>query len=168
MNTDEMKYKLMNLRGDLLIGKVEEKDTIAIAQSIRNGESNKVVDDFIKNTLFCNTTKLSKIACINGNMNDVLLEFSMKIDDYQNKIIEESNEILKRYADGIRILILILKLPMPYSSLLYLRYYKNMRVADIVKSMEVSRSYYYANLRQGILKLCKLYDRHYSPVTNKI
>ncbi|MCR5592731.1 MAG: DUF1492 domain-containing protein [Saccharofermentans sp.] len=86
---------------------------------------------------------------------DELIEVSLGYDSFVKNIGSQATGVLRRHTKALNMFLMILSLPAPYSSILYLRYFKQLSIDDTCKELYMSRSSCYRKHQRAIKILNK-------------
>lgn len=158
MNTFIVKKKLESLRTDLLIGDHHNKEILKLVKELKKGNKDAFFNQYIKNNSPVKVSDLSIKPVRDIDMNEIFIDLSYEFDKEVLNLTTDAGYIMKKFDDAIKLLTIILMLPLPYSYLFYLRYYKFMAVEDIARELKISKSTYYRHHDNGIEIICNYYD----------
>ncbi len=86
---------------------------------------------------------------------DEVIAVSEGYDHFIRKIGVRTTSVLNKHFSALSLFICILNLPYPYSSILYLRFFKNSSIDQVCKDLFMSRSSCYRKQERGIALLLK-------------
>ena len=95
-----------------------------------------------------------------GDMNDVMIDFSEGFDEFIESLEESYVNLMIRRRRAAILLKRMLSLNLPYSRLMYLYYYKRLDPVDITDDLFISRATFYRIKSMAINTLTRMY---YSP-----
>lgn len=95
-----------------------------------------------------------------GDMNDVMIDFSEGFDDFLKSMEEQYVNCLIRRRRATILLSRMLSIRLPYSRLMYLYYYKKKDPSEISESLFISRATFY---RLKSLAINAITDMYYPP-----
>ncbi|MBP5181348.1 MAG: DUF1492 domain-containing protein [Clostridiales bacterium] len=81
---------------------------------------------------------------------DELIEVSIGYDNFVKNIGVQATGVIRRHTKALNMFLMILSLPTPYSSILYLHYFKKMSIDDTCKVLYISRSSCYRKRERAI------------------
>lgn len=93
----------------------------------------------------------------NGDMNDVMLDFSKGFDEFIESMEEQYVECIIKRRRAAVLLKRMLSLGLPFSKILYLSYYKKLEPNEIIKNNFFSRATFYRLKSFAINTLTSLY-----------
>lgn len=91
------------------------------------------------------------------DMTGEMLDFSSGFENYLNSIEEEYDVFIRQKRDAVALLCLILSLRLPYSRILYMRYYKRMSPDDACAQMHIARATLFRKRSAALGELAELF-----------
>ena len=105
----------------------------------------------------CKVTDPTFVPKGEGDMNEVMLDFSEGFNDFIHSMEEQYVSCLIRRRRATILLSKMLSIQQPYSRLMYLYYYKKQDPAQISESLFISRATFYRLKSMAINTLTSLY-----------
>ena len=158
----DMKLKLTTLYEDLMIADDENGMVINVALEYAKGKEDDAIDLYTRDHAPIKVSGLNEKIKSDHDMNEVLVEFSSGYEEFVKNLNRRAGVLMSRYSEAVELLFMILSLPFPYSSLIYLRYYRRMSVKEIQEQLNLSRSTYYRLSNEAITNLNCLYRNYKS------
>ena len=150
---NEIKLRLSTLSEDITIAGEDNGMVIRAALEYAKGKEDAALDMYTKQ--YVPTKVVAYDGEIKGecDMNEVLMEFSDGYEEFLESINKRAGTLIDRYSEAVGLLFTILSLPKPYSSILYLKYYKEETVKNIMLKLHLSRSSYFRLHNNAIVNL---------------
>lgn len=135
--------RLSNLREDLSIRTGAEESLFA--ELIRTGEerNRSLMDLYACFYSPCKVSDTEYVPKAQGDMNDVMIDFSNGYEDFVKSMEEEYSELMSRRRRAQRLLRRILSIPYPYSRVMYHFYYLAEDPEKISEELYISRATFY-------------------------
>ncbi|MCQ2531468.1 MAG: DUF1492 domain-containing protein [Saccharofermentans sp.] len=148
MDKHELKTRLESMYDDMNFS--NDKANYMLSLITDTNEDKEVL---LKNIYFNDNSPLKIINYVYAPKGDCdytgeILNISLKYDYFVKGINDTAQSLMRNYTNAVKLFLIVLSLPEPYSLLLYLRYYKRMNADDVMQKLHLSRTTYY-----------RLYDR---------
>ncbi len=154
---DIIKTRLKYLRVDL--GKHSPMEDSLVAEITMAHEDKRLsLMDFYSHLYSpCKVSDLAFVPKGQGDMNDVMIDFSEGYDKFIKSMEEEYVAQLIRRRNATILLSKMLSIKYPYSKIMYLYYYKAMTDIEIADSLYISRATFYRIKDAGLTILTSMY-----------
>lgn len=156
MDKKELCARLMTLRSDLMSSVSSTKSLLSILSKSEDDRFEMFRDCYFRDRAPVRVSDTEMIPVSGGGYGDAnaqMVRISEDFDEYLSGIHDEIVRRLDRQYDAIEIFSRILQLPMPYSQILYLRYYKNLSAQKTYERLYLSRSTFYRLQNRAVLLL---------------
>lgn len=153
MHEESLKVRLKNLRSDLTFSSDEANMLIGLlTDSVEDKE------EILKHLYFSENAPVKVLSGdhITGGKGDVtgeIIDICMGYDKYAKNLGREAYNLLDRHNKALKIFLLMLKLPYPFSQILYLKFFKGMSVDEICNELYLSKSGFYRKYERAITLL---------------
>ncbi len=153
MHEDSLKIRLKNLNSDLTFSSKEANMLIGLlTDSVEDKE------ELMKHLYFSDNAPVKvltgeHVSGGNGDMTAEIIDVCMGYDKYAKNIGREAYNLLDRHNKALKIFLLMLRLPYPFSQILYLKYFKNKSVDEVCDELYLSKSGYYRKYERAITLL---------------
>ena len=153
----EMKDKLRKLKSDISMWEDDRLDELLKQSAFDKEEIARTMYYAENSPVSVSRTEYTHNQT--GNMNKVMLDIVEGFDRFMDKIRDEQDIESKRKKEAASLLKTIMILPLPYSQILYLRYYRCMGWKDASFMVNMAKSTFFRNQERAIEMLEDIYAR---------
>lgn len=152
-----IKDRLIHLRVDLANHTPAEDHLLAEICSAREDQKKALMDLYAAYYSPCSVSDTQYIPKGQGDMNDVMIDFSEGFTQFIDTMEEQYVDMILRRRRAVILLSKMLSFKFPYSRILYLYYYKAEDPAKITEQLFISRATFYRMKSSAINALTKMY-----------
>ena len=154
---DIIKTRLRFLRMDLGIHTKIEDTLIAELLMAYEDKRQSLMDLYAHLYSPCKVSEPEYVVKGNGDMNDVMIDFSDGYDKFIQSMSDEYVNQLMRRRSATILLSRMLSIEYPCSKIMYLYYYKSLSAEEIAEEMFISRATFYRIKNAGLTILTGIY-----------
>ena len=157
MYEELLRTRLNNLYEDLTCSSEEAVTLVSFMSNAMEDKSTIIRDMYYHD--YAPVRVLNPAHTIKGGVQDIEAEIIAVSEGYDNfikKINNRTSNVLNRHATALALFLNILALPEPYNRLLYMRFFKGLKIDDLSREMFCSKSSCYRKIERGIYILNKL------------
>jgi len=149
--------RLNSLREDLSFKSPIEYSIFNELTKVHDDKKISLMDFYAHFYSPCRVSEPSFVAKGQGDMNDVMLDFSQGFDKFIKTLEEEYEKMILVRRDATILLCRMLSLPYPYSTMLYMYYYRKLDPAVICKTYYLSRATFFRIKFTAVAKVTREY-----------
>ena len=162
-----IKARLKYLRSDINFRSPLEEALTNELDTAHDDRQHKLMDIYARFCSPCKVEDYNSDPKEQSDMNDIMIDFSEGYDKFIRAMEEELICITARRRKATELMTKLLSIKYPYSKVMYLCYYKNMRDSEIREKFFMSKSSYYRVKNIGLDMITKMYYPGNSERDNK-
>ena len=151
-----VKSRLKLLRVDIDFRSPIEESLVSELDKAHDDRDRKLMDIYARYCSPCKVGDYSSDPRSQRDMNDIMIDFSEGYDKFIRAMEEDLISMMTRRRNATQLMTKMLSVKYPYSKIMYLCYYKNMRDSEVRDKLYMSRSSYYRIKNMGLDMLTKL------------
>lgn len=149
--------KLNSLQYDVNTVPEEAKRYLSELRKTRNDKRNVLMDMYASENAPVKVTDYSGTPKRDCDMTGEMIDFSKGFDNYIASLEKEYAAAKKRRKEALRLLTMMLTLKLPYSRILYLRYFRKLSPEDTSSELHIARSTLFRKQNAAISQLSELF-----------
>lgn len=154
---DIIKTRLKFLRVDIDSKAPIEESMINELNKAHDDRKRKLMDIYARYFSPCKVGDYGFDPKTQRDMNDIMIDFSEGYDKFIRSMEEDLVGMLMRRRRATLLLTKLLSIKYPYSKVMYLYYYKNMKENEISQKFFMSRATFYRIKNIGVEMLTRMY-----------
>ena len=159
ITNEELKEYLFNLSNDLDNSTNEMVSRLFLYKMTKEDRYKYFSNMYLKDNLPTKVTNYDSSFISKDFDLEIYDRFLDNLDDYVRSQEKQLDELIVRHQMAVKIFRLIITLPYPICDIMYLTYFKNRNVSDIVSTLFISRPTYFRLKRKGFNMLLDMLNQ---------
>ena len=151
-----IKARLKLLRVDIDFKSPLEEALLSELEKAHDDRDHKLMDIYARFCSPCKVGDYNSDPKSQSDMNDIMIDFSEGYDKFIRAMEEDLICMMTRRRNATMLMTKMLSIKYPYSKIMYLCYYRNMRDSEVRETLFLSRSSYYRLKNTGLEMLTQL------------